>query len=88
MLVENFEIWQLWIIVAMLISCIAIGYAIRVIILSSSSRMVLKNLFTLLLIALFFILIALVIKIWPGISYPNLAAGMVGLMIGLIRIKR
>lgn len=86
MLVENFELWQLWIIAGMLIISIAIGYTIRLLILKSKAA--LKGLFVASLIILFFTFIALAIRIWPGISYPNLATGLIGLMVGMIRVKK
>lgn len=85
MLVENFEAWQLFIIAGMLIVSIIIGYAIRLLILSKST---LKGFLITALIILFFTFIALAIRIWPGISYPNLAAGLIGLMVGMIRVKK
>lgn len=85
MLVENFEPWQLWIIAGMLIISIIIGYAIRLLILSKAT---LKGFLIAALVILLFVFIGLAINIWPGISYPNLAAGLIGLMVGMIRAKK
>jgi len=86
MLVENFELWQLWIIAGMLIISIAIGYTIRLLILKSKAA--LKGFFVTGLVILCFTFIVLAVRIWPGISYPNLAAGLIGLMVGMIRVKK
>jgi hypothetical protein len=86
MLVENFELWQLWIIAGMLTVSIIIGTSIRL--LTLKSKAALKGFFIFSLVILFLVFLGLAIGIWPGISYPNLAASLIGLMLGLIRVKK
>ncbi len=86
MLVKNFEMWQLWIIAGMIIVSIAIGFIIRSLILKCKA--VLTDFFVIGLIIVYLALVIMAIRIWPNISYLSLTAGIIGFVVGLIRINK
>jgi len=85
MLIDHFGWSDLLIVAGFFLIALAIGLSIRWIIMSKAA---LKNFFGAALIILFFVFFGLAAKLWPGLGYLNLLVGLIGLMIGIIKIKR